>query len=200
MAEPGGAEIARLIALMARLPGLGPRSARRAALALLRRREALLLPLAEALATVAERARVCSECGALDTTDPCAICSDPARDAGLVCVVEEVGDLWALERAGVFRGRYHVLGGLLSALDGVGPEALRLPALEARARAGGVREVILALGATVDGQTTAHVVAERLAGTGVALTSLARGVPVGGALDWLDEGTLGAALQARRAF
>ncbi len=200
MAEPGGEEIAKLIALMARLPGLGPRSARRAVLAMTRRREALLTPLAEAMAAVAARARICRSCGNLDTSDLCGICRDPKRDPGTLCIVEEVGDLWALERAGEFSGRYHVLGGVLSALDGVGPEALRIPQLEARVAAEGVREVILALGATVDGQTTAHYIAERLEGRGPVVTSLAQGVPVGGALDYLDDGTLGAALRARRAL
>lgn len=198
MAAAAGPEIERLIGLLARLPGLGPRSARRAALALLKRREQLLQPLAEALAVANTRVRACSTCGALDTTDPCAVCADPERDAGLLCVVEEVGSLWAMERGGTYRGRYHVLGGLLSALDGVGPETLRVGPLVARASAGGVIEVILALPATVDGQTTAHYVAERLAPTGVPVTMLARGVPVGGDLDWLDDGTIAQALRARR--
>jgi recombination protein RecR len=187
-----------LIGLMAKLPGLGPRSARRAVLALVKRRDALLAPLAEAMARVAAEARLCVECGNLATAPLCPICRDETRDAGLLCVVEEVGDLWALERAGAFRGRYHVLGGVLSALDGVGPEQLRLPRLVERAA--GAREVILALNATVDGQTTAHYIAERLAGTGVSITSLAQGVPVGGELDYLDDGTIGAALRARRAL
>lgn len=195
--EDGG-EIQRLIALMAKLPGLGPRSARRAVLALVRRREALLAPLAEAMAAVADRARLCARCGNLDTTEICAICRDPERDDGLICVVEEVGDLWAMERAGAFRGRYHVLGGVLSALDGVGPDDLRIPALAERAAS--AREVILALNATVDGVTTAHYVAESLAALGVPVTSLAQGVPVGGELDYLDDGTIGAALRARRAL
>jgi recombination protein RecR len=191
-------EIERLIALLAKLPGLGPRSARRAALALLKRREQLLDPLAQALAEAGARVRPCSRCGALDTADPCSVCSDPRRDAGLICVVEEVGALWALERAGAYPGRYHVLGGLLSALDGVGPASLRIDELAARVREPGVREVILALPATVDGQTTAHYLAERLAPSGVALTMLARGVPVGGELDWLDDGTIAQAMRARR--
>ena len=191
-------EIERLIALLSRLPGLGPRSGRRAALALLKRKEQLLEPLAAALADAAAKVRACSECGALDTRDPCATCADTGRDAALICVVDEPGALWAMERAGAFRGRYHVLGGLLSALDGVGPETLRVGALVRRAGAEEVREVILALPATVDGQTTAHYVAERLAPTGVAVTSLARGVPVGGDLDWLDDGTIAQALRARR--
>jgi recombination protein RecR len=198
VAASAGPEIERLIALLGKLPGLGPRSARRAALALLKRKDQLLTPLASALADAGAKVRACSICGALDTSDPCQVCSDPARDAATLCVVEEVGALWALERAGAFRGRYHVLGGLLSALDGVGPEALRVQELLARASDGQVREVILALPATVDGQTTAHYLADRLAGTDVAVTSLARGVPVGGELDWLDDGTIAQALRARR--
>ncbi len=193
-----GPEIERLIALLAKLPGLGQRSARRSALALLKRRDQLLVPLAQALADAAEKVKVCSVCGALDTTDPCAICSDHQRDAALICVVEEVGALWAMERASAFRGRYHVLGGLLSALDGVGPEALRVGGLVARAAAEPVREVILALPATVDGQTTAHYLADRLAACSVSVTMLARGVPVGGELDWLDDGTIAQAMRARR--
>lgn len=198
MAASAGPEIERLISLLSRLPGLGPRSARRAALTLLKRREQLMTPLAEALADAAARVRACSACGALDTRDPCTVCADGTRDPGLICVVEEAGALWALERAGAFRGRYHVLGGLLSALDGVGPEDLRVADLVARVSAGGVREVILALPATVDGQTTAHYLAERLAASGAEVTLLARGVPVGGELDWLDDGTLTQALRARR--
>ena len=191
-------EIERLISLLAKLPGMGPRSARRAALSLLKKRDQLLTPLAQAMAEAAARVRACSSCGALDTADPCSICGDPARDPVLICVVEEVGALWAMERGGSYRGRYQVLGGLLSALDGVGPENLRIGELVARAGDGEVKEVILALPATVDGQTTAHYLAERLAGTGVAVTSLARGVPVGGELDWLDDGTIAQALRARR--
>jgi recombination protein RecR len=198
VASSAGPEIERLIALLGKLPGLGPRSARRAALALLKRRDQLLIPLTQALAEAGDRVRACSICGALDTTDPCAVCADPARDGSMICVVEEIGALWALERAGAFRGRYHVLGGLLSALDGVGPEALRIAELAARASSEGVREVILALPATVDGQTTAHYLAERLQGLAVEVTSLARGVPVGGELDWLDDGTIATALRARR--
>ncbi len=194
----GGAEIERLIELMAKLPGLGPRSARRAVLALVRRREALLVPLAQAMAEVAERVTTCRTCGNLATAPDCAICLDPGRDVTAICVVEDVGDLWALERAGVFRGRYHVLGGLLSALDGVTPEMLRIPALAQRARSEGVREVILALAATVDAQTTAHVIAEYLEGSGVEVSSLGQGVPVGGELDYLDDGTLTAALAGRK--
>lgn len=198
MAASAGPEIERLIALLAKLPGLGPRSARRAALALLKRREQLLTPLASALAEAAAAVRACSECGSWDTVDPCSVCRDPERDRTQLAVVDEVGALWALERGGAFRGRYHVLGGLLSALDGIGPESLRIGPLVNRAASGEVREVILALPATVDGQTTAHYVSDRLAPTGVPVTSLARGVPVGGDLDWLDDGTIATALRARR--
>ena len=198
MAASAGPEIERLISLLSKLPGLGPRSARRAALALLKRREQLLLPLSDALAEAGRRVQACAVCGALDTRDPCAICSDGSRDGALICVVEEVGSLWAMERASAFRGRYHVLGGLLSALDGVGPETLRVGGLTARATDPAVREVILALPATVDGQTTAHYLADRLAGADVSVTMLARGVPVGGELDWLDDGTIAQALRARR--
>ncbi len=198
MASSAGPEIERLIALLSKLPGLGPRSARRATLALLKRRDQLLLPLSEALGQAADRVKTCSVCGSLDTQDPCAICSDPHRDASLICVVEEVGALWAMERAGAFRGRYHVLGGLLSALDGVGPDALRIGPLVARATEPEVREAILALPATVDGQTTAHYLAEALSKADVSVTMLARGVPVGGELDWLDDGTIAQAMRARR--
>jgi len=196
-------EIDRLIQLLARLPGLGPRSARRAALQMIKRRETLMLPLAAALQQAAQNIRACARCGNLDTTDVCAICRDPRRDAAILCVVEEVGDLWAIERSGAFKGLYHVLGGTLSALDGRGPEQLNVAGLLARVRpddtgAAPVREVILAISATVDGQTTAHYIAERLANTGAAVTRLAHGVPVGGELDYLDDGTLTAALKARR--
>ena len=197
MAASAGPEIERLISLLSKLPGLGPRSARRAALALLKKREQLLTPLADALAEAAARVKVCTTCGSLDTQDPCAICADRSRDGALICVVEEVGALWAMERASAFRGRYHVLGGLLSALDGVGPSSLRIGELLARAADPEVREVVLALPATVDGQTTAHYLAERL-GNGVSVTMLARGVPVGGELDWLDDGTIAQAMRARR--
>ncbi|MEM0922852.1 MAG: recombination mediator RecR [Pseudomonadota bacterium] len=196
----GGAEIEQLIELMAKLPGLGPRSARRAALALVKRKERLLIPLAAAMATVSERVATCPICGNLTTGEICDICADPKRNATRICVVEDVADLWAMERAAVFRGRYHVLGGTLSALDGVSPEDLRIPALAQRVRVDGVSEVILALNATMDGQTTAHVIADYLAETGVALTSLAKGVPVGGELDYLDDGTISAALAARKAL
>ena len=196
MAASAGPEIERLIALLSKLPGLGPRSARRAALALLKRKDQLLSPLAEAMADASRKVVTCTTCGALDTRDPCAICSDASRDDALICVVEEVGALWALERGQSYRGRYHVLGGLLSALDGRGPEALHVEGLLQRAT--NVREVILALPATVDGQTTAHYLADRLAPSGVSVTMLARGVPVGGELDWLDDGTIAQALRARR--
>lgn len=198
MAASVGPEIERLIGLLAKLPGLGPRSARRAALALLKKREQLLTPLSQALAMAAERVRTCRICGALDSADPCAICADPSRDSALICVVEEVGALWAMERAGAFRGRYHVLGGLLSALDGVGPDTLRVDGLLRRASEDGVREVVMALPATVDGQTTSHYLVDRLAGLPVEVTMLARGVPVGGDLDWLDDGTIAQAMRARR--
>jgi len=193
-----GPELQRLIDLLAKLPGLGPRSAKRAALHLLKKREPLMRPLAFALADAAEKVRACSSCGNLDSIDPCAICADPQRDAGFICVVEDVGDLWALERAGAHRGRYHVLGGLLSPLDGVGPEDLKVGDLVARAQGEGVREVVLALAATVDGQTTAHYLGDQLAGAGVEITRLSQGVPVGGELDYLDEGTLAAAMKTRR--
>ena len=198
MAASVGPEIERLIALLAKLPGLGPRSARRAALTLLKKRDQLLTPLGQALAEASARVRTCQVCASLDSTDPCAVCADASRDAGLICVVEEVGALWAMERGGSWRGRYHVLGGLLSALDGVGPETLRVDALVARAADPAVREVVLALPATVDGQTTAHYLVDCLSGAGVEVTMLARGVPVGGELDWLDAGTIAQALRARR--
>ena len=191
-------DLDRLVQLLAKLPGLGPRSARRAALFLLKRRESLMEPLASAMAETAARIRACSICGNLDTADPCAICRDGKRDAGLVCVVEDVGDLWAIERTSAYSGRYHVLGGTLSALEGVGPEDLHIDALVKRAAAGGVREVILAMNATVEGQTTAHYIIDRLAGSPVQVSRLAHGVPVGGELDYLDEGTLSAALASRQ--
>jgi recombination protein RecR len=195
-----GSEIERLIQLLGRLPGLGPRSARRVTLHLLKKRETLMLPLSDAIAEAARAIRACSECGNLDTVDPCSICRDPRRDAGLICVVEDVGDLWAMERGKIFDGRYHVLGGSLSALDGIGPDELNIAGLVRRVKAGGVREVIVATNATVDGQTTAHYLAERLTETQVPLSRLAHGVPVGGELDWLDDGTLATALKARRAL
>ncbi|PZQ49439.1 MAG: recombination protein RecR [Rhodovulum sulfidophilum] len=198
----GGPEdsVERLIGLMARLPGLGPRSARRAVLQMIRRRAFLLDPLVAAVAEVAATARECERCGNIATGPLCAICADPRRATGEICVVEGVADLWAMERGGAFRGRYHVLGGVLSALDGVGPEQLRIPDLVARAGTEGTREVILALNATVDGQTTAHYIADQLGPLGLAVTTLAKGVPVGGELDYLDDGTIGAALSARRAI
>jgi len=194
---PAGPEIERLVQLLARLPGLGPRSARRAALVLLKKREVLLEPLGQAMREAAAAIRVCGTCGNLDTTNPCALCRDPRRETNVLCVVEDVADLWALERAGVFRGRYHVLGGALSALDGVTPEKLNVAPLAARV-ANGIEEVILAMNATVEGQTTAHYLMDILAGSNAKVTRLAHGVPVGGELDYLDEGTLSAAFRARR--
>jgi recombination protein RecR len=193
-----GAEIERLIQLLAKLPGLGPRSARRAVLYMLKRRDAFMLPLGSAIAEVADAILSCRICGNLDTTDPCPICADPARDAGLVCVVEDVADLWAIERTSSYSGRYHLLGGILSALDGVRPEDLNITGLVDRAATGDVREVILAMNATVEGQSTAHYLTDRLAATAVKVSRLAHGVPIGGELDYLDEGTLAAALKARR--
>ncbi|OZB13246.1 MAG: recombination protein RecR [Hyphomonas sp. 34-62-18] len=195
-----GPELLRLIDLIAKLPGLGPRSARRVALHLLKRNDTLLKPLAEAMAEAGAKIQKCAICGNYDTVQPCAVCQMPGRDEGVICVVEDVPDLWALERGGAFRGRYHVLGGVLSAIDGIGPEDLGIASLVARIEAGGIREVILALNATVDGQTTAHYVADLLAGKGVDVTRLAHGVPVGGELDHLDDGTLAAALRARRGL
>lgn len=197
MAGPG---LDTAIRLLARLPGLGPRSARRVALHLLKHREGQLLPLAEALKRIAEDIKTCPICGNLDDREPCGICQDPDRDAGLLCVVEQVDDLWAMERGSRFRGRYHVLGGTLSAIDGIGPEELRIPALAERVRTQEplIREVIIALGATVDGQTTAHYVADALASSGVQVTRLGQGVPLGGQLTYLDDGTIDAALAGRR--
>ena len=194
----GGPEVDRLISLLAKLPGLGPRSARRAALRMLLAPEARMLPLAVALAEAARSVRPCGTCGNLDSRDPCSICADPERDASIVCVVEGVGDLWALERAHVHRGTYHVLGGTLSALAGTRPEDLNVSPLLARVGQGEVAEVILALGATVDGASTAHWLADRLRPLGVAISRVGQGVPVGGALDVLDDGTLAAALRGRR--
>ena len=191
-------EIDRLIQLLARLPGLGPRSARRAALHLIKRRTGLLEPLAQALAAAAQSIRQCGVCGNIDTLDPCAICAEETRDGTTICVVEDVADLWALERTAAFRGRYHVLGGTLSALDGRGPDELNIDALVRRAGAETVKEVILATSATVEGQTTAHYLTDRLADCGAVVSRLAHGVPVGGELDYLDDGTLSAALKARR--
>ena len=192
-------EIDRVIQLLAKLPGFGPRSARRAVLRLLQQPAARMLPLAQALTEAAMAVAPCRECGNLDSRDPCAICADPARDRSLVCVVEGVGDLWALERAAVHGGLYHVLGGTLSALGGIGPEDLNLRPLLDRIGGGGVTEVIMALGATVEGASTAHWLADRLRPTGVGITRVGHGVPIGGALDVLDDGTLGAAMRARRA-
>lgn len=195
-----GTEIERLIQLLAKLPGLGPRSARRAALYMINRREALLQPLAAALTAAAENVRACSVCGNLDSADPCAVCTGPRRDRSVICVVEEVADLWAMERTAAFGGFYHVLGGTLSALDGRGPEDLNISGLVARAADDAVKEVILATSATVEGQTTAHYIVDRLAGCGVTISGLAHGVPVGGELDYLDDGTIAAALKARRSL
>ncbi|HUH85946.1 MAG TPA: recombination mediator RecR [Stellaceae bacterium] len=193
-------DLDRLIQLLAKLPGLGPRSARRAALFLLKRRESLMQPLAAAMAAAAVEMHPCLICGNLDTADPCRICADPERETGLICVVEDVGDLWAIERTGAYAGRYHVLGGTLSALAGVGPEDLHIDTLLARLHEPGMREVILAMNATVEGQTTAHYLVDRLAGSAVQISRLAHGVPVGGELDYLDEGTLSAALAARQVL
>jgi recombination protein RecR len=192
-----GPEIERLIHLLARLPGLGPRSARRAALALIKKREQLMAPLSAALKTAMERIAVCRTCGNFDTCDPCTICADGRRDGSVIVVVEDVADLWALERAQAVNARYHVLGGTLSPLDGVGPRELAIEALVTRAHAPEVKEVILALNATVDGQTTAHYITDLLGGADVKVTRLAHGVPVGGELDYLDEGTLAAAMRSR---
>jgi recombination protein RecR len=200
MSSAAGPEIERLIQLLARLPGLGPRSARRAALHLIKKRELLMAPLAAALETALEKIEICAVCGNIDTQNPCTICTDPRRDASVVVVVADVADLWALERAQAIRARYHVLGGTLSPLDGVGPQELAIDALVARAHAPEVSEVILALNATVDGQTTAHYITDLLHDANVKVTKLAHGVPVGGELDYLDEGTLAAAIRSRTAF
>ena len=200
MKRTAGVEIERLIQLLAKLPGLGPRSARRAALYLIKNREKLFSPLSLAMAEAKNKVTVCSTCGNVDTIDPCTICSDPRRDRTILCVVEEVGDLWALERAGAWTGLYHVLGGTLSAMEGIRPEDLAINHLIERAAASGMREVVLATNATVEGQTTAHYITERLKGLGLSTSRLAHGVPVGGELDYLDEGTLTAAMRARRPF
>lgn len=189
-------DIDALIDLMARLPGLGPRSARRAVLHLIKKRGQLLNPLAQSLTTVGATARECLNCGNIGTSDICGICESEKRNTGQICVVEDVADLWAMERSGVFKGRYHVLGGTLSALDDIGPEELRIPKLRDRIQSEGIKEVILALGATIDGQTTAHYIADEL--QGVQVTTLAQGVPIGGELDYLDDGTITAALNARK--
>lgn len=195
-----GPEIERLIQLLAKLPGLGPRSARRAALHLVKKKDELLAPLAKAMDVAVESVVVCSTCGNIDTSDPCTICADPRRDGQTIVVVEDVADLWALERAGALNARYHVLGGALSPLDGVGPDDLGIDRLVARVSAGGIAEVILAVNATVEGQTTAHYIMDRLAGASVKVSRLAHGVPVGGELDYLDEGTLSAAIRQRTPF
>ena len=195
-----GPEIERLIQLLAKLPGLGPRSARRAALHLIKKKDQLLVPLAEAMDVAVSSIMVCSTCGNIDTTDPCTICADPHRDASTIVVVEDVADLWALERAGAINARYHVLGGALSPLDGIGPEELNIGKLVGRVASGGVSEVILAVNATVEGQTTAHYIMDQLAGLGVKVSRLAHGVPVGGELEYLDEGTLSAAIRPRTKF
>jgi recombination protein RecR len=200
MKRTAGVEIERLIQLLAKLPGLGPRSARRAALHLIKNREKLLGPLAVAMADAEDKVTVCSDCGNVDTIDPCAICSDPKRDRTSICVVEEVGDVWALERAGAWTGLYHVLGGTLSAMEGIRPEDLSIGRLVERCAAHGMREVVLATNATVEGQTTAHYITERLKDLNLSTSRLAHGVPVGGELDYLDEGTLTAAMRSRRPF
>lgn len=201
MARPiAGPEIERLIQLLAKLPGLGPRSARRAALHLVKRREQLLVPLAGAMAEASQTVGICSVCGNVDTRDPCTICCDPARDRATVIVVEDVGDLWALERAKALNGGYHVLGGVLSPLDGVGPDELTIALLVERVAAGGITEIVIAVNATVEGQTTAHYIMDQIQGFDVKVTRLAHGVPVGGELDYLDEGTLSAAMRSRTKF
>ena len=200
MNRSGSVEIDRLIQILARLPGLGPRSARRAVLHMIKKRDSLMAPLAAAITDVAAKVHTCSSCGNLDTAEPCAICTDGRRNQTIICIVEEVADLWALERTGSFAGLYHVLGGVLSALDGVTPEDLNIASLIERARAEPVTEVILATNATIDGQTTAHYITERLKDSGVTVTALAHGVPVGGELDYLDDGTLTQALRARKPF
>ena len=195
-----GPEIERLIQLLARVPGLGPRSARRAALHMIKKKEQLLGPLAAAMSEANDRVGLCSTCGNADTSDPCTICSDPTRDQSVIIVVEDVSDLWALERAAAMNAAYHVLGGTLSPLDGVGPDDLNISGLVDRVSAGGVREILIAVNATVEGQTTAHYIIDQLAGFDAKITRLAHGVPVGGELDYLDEGTLAAAIRSRTSF
>ena len=197
MPRSHGSEIDKLIQLLAKLPGLGPRSARRSALQLLKKKDSVMIPLSEALRMVADRVQICDVCGNVDTLNPCHVCEDARRDQTVICVVEEVADLWALDRSETFKGLYHVLGGTLSALDGVGPDDLNIAGLIDRANDEQVTEIILALNATVDGQTTSHYLAERLENAQVKITALAHGVPVGGELDYLDDGTLAAALRAR---
>ena len=200
MATNVSPEIERLISLLSKLPGLGPRSARRAALDLIKKREALMLPLAGAISEAAEKISTCGVCGNVDAQNPCHICAAPGRDQTLICVVQDVGDLWAMERAGAFKGQYHVLGGTLSALDGIRPEDLNIAGLIERAKASEVKEVILAMNATVDGQTTAHYITDHLERADVNVSRLAHGVPVGGELDYLDDGTISAAMKSRRPF
>src|ERR1700704_1130840 len=200
MAAVAGPEIERLIQLLARLPGLGPRSARRAALHLIKKREALMTPLAGALQVAIDKIQVCKTCGNIDTQNPCTVCTDPRRDPAVIVVVADVADLWALERANAVNSRYHVLGGTLSPLDGVGPQDLAIDTLISRAQDAAVTEIVLALNATVDGQTTAHYITDLLHGSNVKITRLAHGVPVGGELDYLDEGTLAAAIRQRTPF
>lgn len=200
MATNVSPEIERLINLLSKLPGLGPRSARRAALDLIKKREALMLPLASAIAEAADKISTCGVCGNVDAQNPCHICAAPGRDQTLICVVQDVGDLWAMERAGAFKGQYHVLGGTLSALDGVRPEDLNIAGLIERAKSGEIKEVILAMNATVDGQTTAHYITDHLESADVNVSRLAHGVPVGGELDYLDDGTITAAMKSRRPF
>ena len=195
-----GPELQRLIDLLAKMPGLGPRSAKRAALSLLKKRAPVMRPLAFALDDAANKVKACGICGNWDSIDPCAVCADTERSASVLCVVQDVGDLWALERAGAHKGRYHVLGGLLSPLDGVGPDDLNMGGLIARVNEGGISEVVLALPTTIDGQTTAHYLTEHLETAKMSVTRLSQGVPVGGELDYLDEGTLAAAMKARRPF
>ncbi|TWG90838.1 DNA replication and repair protein RecR [Mesorhizobium sp. J18] len=195
-----GPEIERLIQLLAKVPGLGPRSARRAALHLIKKKEQLFVPLAGAMVEAVDKVRVCSTCGNVDTVDPCTICTDPRRDPSVLIVVEDVADLWALERAGAMNARYHVLGGTLSPLDGIGPDDLNIAGLIQRLAEGSISEVILAVNATVEGQTTAHYITDQIDGMDVKVTRLAHGVPVGGELDYLDEGTLAAALKSRTVF
>jgi len=200
MSANAGPEIERLISLLAKLPGLGPRSARRAALDLIKKRERVMRPLAQAMADAAERIVTCKTCGNIGTIDPCHICAAPARDKTTICVVQEVSDLWAMERTGTYKGQYHVLGGTLSALDGVRPEDLNIAGLIERADREGVKEVILAMNATIDGQTTAHYITDHIGGKNVIVSRLAHGVPVGGELDYLDDGTITAAMNSRRPF
>ncbi len=193
-----GPEIKELIQMFAKLPGLGPRSGRRAALHLIKHKENLMKPMLRSLATAADKIVTCTQCGNLDTKSPCGVCTDPRRDTSIICVIEDIADLWALERTASFKGQYHIIGGTLSALDGIGPEDLRISKLIQRAQNPEVQEIILALSATVDGQTTAHYIADALSHANVQITALANGVPMGGELDYLDDGTISTALNARR--